>query len=126
MTKIVIVDDESTERTRLHQVLSEMSMADTFEAEGGIPALQAVSEHEPDIVFLDVEMPDKNGMEVLKEIKRQKPDTFVIMVSDYSSVALIKKSMEHGAEGFLVKPCTRRKLEHLICEFHDKNREQSF
>ena len=71
----------------------------------------------PDIVYLDIQMPQANGFDVLQKIKRQWPHQYVIMVSAESSIENVKKSIELHSDGFLVKPVSIRKLEESLVNY---------
>jgi len=117
MPKIVLVDDEELARDFLKGILAEMSLPVAYEASNGTDALQAVETYQPDIVFLDIEMPDKNGIDVLQEIKAVLPGCFVVMVSGHSTFDNLEKAMDLGAAGFVVKPFTNKKIEQIVQKY---------
>ena len=101
-------------------MLSELGLPVAYEASNAADAMQAVMSYQPDLLFLDIEMPDKNGIEVLKHIKQAHAGCFVIMVSGHSTFENLRDAMDHGAASFIVKPYTRKKLEQVIKLYQDQ------
>ena len=112
MNKILVVDDEAMARKLLKDFL-EVKGYDVITASGGKEALEKIKE-EPDIVLLDIMMPDMNGMEVLDKIKEMSPSTVVIMVTALAENALGVESIKRGAFDFVTKPIDLKHLEFLI------------
>lgn len=69
---------------------------------------------QPDVVFLDIDLPDKNGREVLSWIMHNDPGVTVVMFSSNSSLDNISQSIEEGASGFIAKPFLKESLLHYI------------
>jgi len=120
MPRIIVVDDEELARDYLKSMLSELGLPVAYEASNAADAMQAVMSYQPDLLFLDIEMPDKNGIEVLKHIKQAHAGCFVIMVSGHSTFENLRDAMDHGAASFIVKPYTRKKLEQVIKLYQDQ------
>ena len=114
MTSALILDDEELARDYLQSMLQELSLPVAYEAASAADALNAVKNHRPDVAFLDIELPDHNGLDVLKQVKRMLPTCFVVMVSGHSTFENLKNAMDHGAAAFIVKPYSRKKLEHVM------------
>lgn len=100
---ILIVDDELIVRESLVGWLKKAGH-DVAAAEGGGRALQLLAEKEFDLVFLDVRMPGTGGMEVLKEIKTQRPESMVVMITAFGSIESAVEAMKIGAADYLLKP----------------------
>ncbi|NQZ08636.1 MAG: response regulator, partial [Algicola sp.] len=79
-----------------------------------------IDQHKPDLIFLDIELPDINGIEVLKRIKSKDPKSFVIMVSGESTIENVKGSLTNGAAGFIVKPFSAIKVSDALHNFEKK------
>ena len=99
---VLVVDDDPEIRRNLtwwpqmgHQVTSAANGSD------GLAALKSAM---PDLVLLDIEMPVMNGIELLKEVKRQLPDVFVILMTGLGGARETGAAFQHGADGFLQKP----------------------
>jgi len=104
MTKVLIVDDAAFIRMQLKQLLIENGFEVVGEAENGKVALEKIKELEPDIVTLDITMPEMNGIECMAEIKKMEYKPTVIMVSAMGQESYVRKAILHGAKGFIVKP----------------------
>lgn len=102
--KILIVDDDAETREVLGMFLSGAGYKNVFYAEDAKNALKQFVLHMPDVVFLDVVLPDKNGIEVLKEIKSlDKAASFVIMTA-YKDADRVIEAFREGALDCILKP----------------------
>lgn len=108
--KIVIVDDNDLMRTLLRGILRSQDCEVVGEARNGVLALELVEKLRPEIVFLDVLMPEMGGLEVLQSIKAKYPETQVVMITGSPSRDNVKESIEGGASGFIVKPFNTTKV----------------
>ena len=113
----LIVDDVTSIREFLRQSLFQLGANEVHEASNGIKALEAYNTFLPDIVFLDIELPDMNGNDILKQMKARKHDSFIVMVSAHNSVDNVKKSISNGASGFIVKPFSPQKISTVLNKF---------
>ena len=111
--KILIIDDEKLIRWSLVQKLSEWDL-ETVEAETCKEGRQALEREFPDLVILDVNLPDKKGTDFLEEIKRQWPELPVIMITAYGSIDDAVTAMRHGAYDFITKPINDLKLRNAV------------
>jgi DNA-binding NtrC family response regulator len=111
--KILIVDDEKLIRWSLGQKLSEWNM-DVTDAEDGKSALQSAEEKTPDLVMLDVKLPDKKGTDLLKEFKKKWPELPVIMITAYGVIDDAVTAMRRGAYDFITKPIDYTKRQNTI------------
>ena len=104
-TKILLIDDNDVSRAMLRFILSsEASYEVIGEAASGAHGLEMTGELRPHLVCLDVMMPDMNGLEVLRQIKEQWPQTVVLMVTGSNDSATIQGAVQGGAGGYIVKP----------------------
>lgn len=101
--RILVVDDEEDIRNLLSDRL-QMYGYEVFTASYGAEALEKVDEMSPELVLLDILLPDINGIEVLSRIKREHPETLVIMITAYGSVQRAVEAMKQGAYDFIEKP----------------------
>ena len=108
--KILIVDDNDLMRTLLRGILRSEDYPTVTEARNGIVALDAIAKDKPDIVFLDVIMPEMDGIETLQNIKEHYPDIAVIMITGNPSKENVEESIQSGASGFIVKPFNSAKV----------------
>ena len=111
--QILIVDDEATIRTGIAQVLERRKMA-VATAGDGREALDLLARQPVGIVLLDVKLPDMDGVDLLKIIRREYPETEVIMVTGYPAIQGAVECIKHGALDYLVKPFRVDELEVLI------------
>lgn len=100
----IIVDDSSTIRLLLKGVLSELGIKILGQAANGEEAVRAAQTHQPDLVFLDVNMPIMSGLEALPKIRQSSPKTRVVMVTGETSKGLVQQAAALGACGYIVKP----------------------
>jgi two-component system, chemotaxis family, chemotaxis protein CheY len=104
-TKILLIDDNDVSRAMLRFILSsEPGYEVVGEAASGMQGLEMAGSLQPQLVCLDVMMPDMNGLDVLKQIKEQWPRTVVLMVTGSNDSATIQGAVQGGAGGYIVKP----------------------
>lgn len=103
---ILVVDDDSDIRFIVSKLLQRKGH-NTVEASNGLECLQRIRETDPDLVLLDIMMPDMSGWEVCKRIKEATPHLPVSMLSIKRDEKDIKRSLEAGADGHLTKPIVR-------------------
>ncbi len=108
--KIIIVDDNDLIRTLLRGILRAEDWDIIGEARNGTAALELIEKRKPDIVLLDVLMPEMDGLETLQNIKQQYPEIIVVMITGSPSKDNVKESIEGGASGFIVKPFNSAKV----------------
>ncbi len=100
--QILIVDDEALGRSRLKRMLTALGYGTIVEADSADEAFEAVKETPFDLVFLDINMPGTNGLELGYELRYQSPEIAIIFQTAYDEHAL--KAFDIGASGYLVKP----------------------
>lgn len=103
-TSIMIVDDNDMMRSILRGMLRGESYEVVGEARNGVQAVEMADRLKPDIVCLDVMMPEKNGIEALIEIKAARPETVVVMITSNADADTVQQSIGNGASGFIIKP----------------------
>lgn len=103
-TKILICDDSILARKNLISVLTTLGFSDITEASNGQAAIDLCKEIHPDIVFLDIIMPVKDGITATKEIKADSKDTVVIICSSVGTQAHLREAIKAGAKDFIQKP----------------------
>lgn len=101
---IVIADDNDMMRSILRGMLRGEAYDVIGEARNGLAAVEVVGRLKPDIVCMDVMMPEKNGIEALCEIKATQPEIEIIMVTSNSDPETVQESIQNGACGFIIKP----------------------
>jgi PAS domain S-box-containing protein len=83
-------------------------------ADGGLSALEVIPSYRPDVVILDIKMPELDGLEVLRRVKRIDPAIEVVMITAYASLETVKLALTHGAFEYLIKPFSRQDLEDVV------------
>ena len=104
MARIMVVDDAAFVRLTLKNILEKDGHEVVCEAENGEDAVEKFKEYKPEIVTLDITMPETNGIYALKEIKKIDPKAKCVMCSAMGQQAMVVEAMENGARDFIVKP----------------------
>src|SRR6516165_12599569 len=109
MSSVLIVDDESAIRESL-QTLLELEGYEVDTASDGEEGLAKLADRPYDLVLLDFAMPDRNGIDILREIRERDADLAVIMITAYGTVENAVNAMQAGATNFIQKPWDNEKL----------------
>lgn len=104
MKKILIVDDAEFMRMALRRILESNGFEVVAEAENGQIGVEKYKQHQPDIVTMDITMPEMTGIEALKAIRAYDPQAKVIMVSAMGQEVFVREAVISGAKTFIVKP----------------------
>ncbi|MCU0722761.1 MAG: sigma-54 dependent transcriptional regulator, partial [Planctomycetes bacterium] len=103
MPSVLIIDDEKPVREAVRSIL-EYEDFEVFEAGSGREGLEALASRPPDAVLLDIKMPGMDGMEVLDRIRRDSPETPVVIFSGHGTIAAAVEAIQRGAYHFIEKP----------------------
>lgn len=101
--KVFVVDDENIARVTLSDDLKDLGYS-VDDYDNPLLALIDINKKKPDIIFTDVRMPEMNGIELLKEIKKINPNIYVIIMTGYSSVSNAVDAVKSGAYDYISKP----------------------
>lgn len=102
--KVLIADDSRLMRERIRETISIFSSVEIVsETENGIQTLEELNKHNPDLAILDIRLPDKNGLEILKEFRRKNKTTKIIILTNYAYDQYKDRAFENGANYFLSK-----------------------
>lgn len=104
MAKIMLVDDAAFMRMMLKDILSKAGYDPIVEAENGLVAVEKFKEEKPDLVIMDITMPEMDGIEAVKQIRGLDGKANVIMCSAMGQQAMVIESIQAGAKDFIVKP----------------------
>ncbi len=104
MASVLIVDDAAFMRMMLKDILTKGGYEIAGEAADGNEAVAKYAELKPDLVTLDITMPNKDGLEALKEIKSSDPNAVCVMCSAMGQQAMVIDAIQAGAKDFIVKP----------------------
>ncbi len=113
--KFVVVDDAVFMRTLLRRMLEEIPEYTVLgEGGNGIEAIEQAKKHKPDIMTLDITMPDMDGIQAVKEIMKVSPETKIIMVSAMGQQSMVIEAIKLGAKDFVVKPFDKSRVYQAI------------
>lgn len=104
MKTVLIVDDAAFMRVSIKNMVTKLGYEVIGEAENGKAAITKFQELNPDIVTMDITMPELNGLDALKAIIKINPKANVIMVSAMGQETMVREAVMCGAKGFIVKP----------------------
>ena len=120
-SKILICDDSILARKQLKDLISTMGDPEFIEASDGQGAIDKYKEAKPDLVFLDIVMPKKDGNIAIQEIMSLDPDATIIIVSSVGTQSQLKCALEAGAKDFIQKPLDRNQIKNLIESFFERS-----
>jgi len=110
--RVLVVDDELGPRESLRMLLKPSYAIQT--AENGRTALDLLRRFQPDVVIMDIKMPEMDGLELLRHVKRADPSIEVVMITAYASLETVRHALTHGAFEYLIKPFSRQDLEDVV------------
>ncbi len=104
MKRVMIVDDAAFMRLSLKSILENHGFEVVGEAEDGAVAIKKYNELKPDIVTMDITMPEMDGVRALKEIRSLDSKAKIVMITAMGQESYVREAVMHGAKGFIVKP----------------------
>jgi len=110
MARVLIADDAAFMRMMIKNILTQNGHEVVGEAENGRQAVEQYAALKPDVCTMDITMPEKDGIEALKEILADDPTARVVMCSALGQEALVIESIAAGAKDFIVKPFSAEKV----------------
>lgn len=116
MLNIIVVDDSLILRRNLAKMLSDMGFRVVMDAKDGNEAIAAYERFLPDLVTMDITMPDMDGIEAVQHIRQKYKDAKIIMVTSHGQESMVMGAIRAGASGYVLKPVTPDKLEKAICK----------
>lgn len=116
MLKVLIVDDSLIIRKKVSKILENLGHEVVFDATNGQEAIDAYVKYKPDLVTMDITMPDMDGITAVKHIMKDDKEAKVIMVTSHGQEDMVIKSIQAGAVGYILKPITDEKLAQVIGE----------
>ena len=119
--RVLIVDDEDDFRETIVKRLNARKIQ-ARGANSGIKALEVLKDNDFDVMVLDVKMPDMDGIETLRHVKKMKPEIEVIMLTGHASVEFGLKGMQLGAFDYVMKPAPLNELLDTIGQAYNKKR----
>jgi two-component system chemotaxis response regulator CheY len=112
--RILVVDDSFYMRTMLKNILTDAGFNVVGEAPDGATAITLAKETNPDVVTLDLILPDNTGLDVLKAIKKDNPNMKVVIVSAVGQESIVNEAISQGAEAYIVKPFAEDKVIEIL------------
>ena len=104
MAKVLIVDDAAFMRMMIKDILEKNGYEVIGEANNGIKAVELYKKERPDVVTMDITMPDMDGIQAVKEIKAMDPSAKIVMCSAMGQQTMVMDAIKAGAKDFIVKP----------------------
>ena len=117
MGKILVADDAAFMRMLIKDTLQKNGYVDIVEAADGQIAIDTYLDTKPDLVFMDITMPNKTGLEALKEIRANDTNANVVMCSAMGQEAMVMEAIANGAKDFIVKPFKPDRLVACVKKF---------
>ncbi len=114
MTKIMVVDDAAFMRMMLKNILNQNGYKVTGEATDGAEAVEKYNIVKPDLVTMDIVMPNMTGIEAVKGIRENHPNAKIVMCSALGQQAMVKEALEAGAVDFILKPFRKEQVLEII------------
>jgi len=112
--KIMIIDDSILARKQLKDVLTSMGFQNFTEAINGEEAITIYRDFQPDIAFLDIVMPKKDGIAVVRELREFDKNAYIVMVSSVGTQRQLKAAIEAGAVEFVQKPFNEAQIQAIM------------
>ncbi len=112
--RIMVVDDSNITTKKLGKMLEELGHDVVHTANTGSQAVDDYASVKPDLVTMDITMPDMDGIEATKRILAQDKDALIVMITSHGQEQMVIEAIEAGAKGYVLKPVNKEKLgEHL-------------
>lgn len=108
--RVLVVDDAAFMRMMIKDILSKNGFEIVGEAANGIEAVEKYVECNPDIVTMDITMPEKDGIAAVKDIMAHDPQAVIIMCSAMGQQAMVMEAIQAGAKDFIVKPFQQERV----------------
>jgi DNA-binding LytR/AlgR family response regulator len=118
ITTALIADDEPLARSRMRRLLMNHDIRIVAEADNGATALRQAEDLQPDVLFLDIQMPELTGMQIASAVLNLDQAPIIVFVTGYSHYAL--DAFEHGALDYLVKPVSQERLTASLARVHER------
>ena len=112
--RILIVDDSFYMRTMLKNMLTDAGYEVVGEAANGAQAVEMAESTTPDLITLDVILPDNTGLDVLKSLREKVPASKVVMCSAVGQEVIVTEAIENGALAYIVKPFSEEKVLEIV------------
>lgn len=119
--RVLIADDIQETRRNTRLMLATIDNVEVVAiASNGLQAVEFAKEHHPDIVFLDINMPEMDGLTAYSEILKIHPDTGCVIISAEKDTTTLRTAMSIGVQEYLIKPFTVEELENAVARVHER------
>jgi DNA-binding NarL/FixJ family response regulator len=108
--KLLVVDDHEVVRTGIASLLSGSNVKIVAEASTSAEAVKMASKHKPDVILLDIRMPDGDGLDAMEKIKKSAPHASVVVLSTYDNPTYVARAVAAGAADYMLKGASRSEL----------------
>lgn len=115
--RVLVVDDAIFMRMKLKDILEKNGFEVVAEAQNGLEAVEKYKAEKPDLVTMDITMPEMDGITALKEIKKIDPNAKVIMCSAMGQQSMVMEAIQSGASDFIVKPFDVDRVSQSLSKF---------
>lgn len=122
--RTLIVDDEPLIREMLNDILESLDYQVVSQANNGASAIEKAALFKPDVVFLDINMPEISGLDALASIKTSNKDIIVIMVTANSDASTVQQAIRTGADGYILKPFSTQQIIRAVDKAMAKREDQ--
>ena len=123
MDKVLIVDDVSAMRQLLGNVLGQLGYRNVFMVGTGEEAIERIKKEKFSVVMLDIDLPGISGLDTLAKLRAIRSDLFVVMISAHHSARNVKEAIANGTDGFIAKPCQRKKIDEVLQKYRRRGRK---
>jgi len=114
LVRVLIADDTQFMRANLKIILERNNMQVIGEAENGIKVVKMYEELKPDVVTMDITMPGMDGIEAVRQIRKDHPDAKIVMVTALGQEMFVREAVVAGAKNFIVKPFKEDKIVEIL------------
>jgi DNA-binding NtrC family response regulator len=111
---ILIIDDAPEIREYLSDILANLGYEQIYESEDFNSAKPVIAQKQPNVIFLDIELPDTDGTIILEYLNDNFPNIHVVMCSGHNSLENVQNTWELGAKGFIAKPFNAKKVDTVM------------
>ena len=110
MPRIMLVDDAAFMRMMVKNALTKSGYDNIIEAQDGAEAVKKYAEEKPDMVFMDITMPNMDGLQALKKIREDDPNAKIVMCTAMGQEGMVVDAIKSGARDFIVKPFNAERI----------------
>ena len=120
--RIMVVDDSAITVKKLARMLEDLGHEVVHVAGNGQQAAQAYPAVRPDVVTMDITMPDMDGIEATRQILASDPDALIVMITSHGQEQMVINAIDAGAKGYVLKPVNKEKLGDHLQQVYEKYR----